>query len=104
MASGSEMCKKCRDEKSKHGRKSREGIRKFVQNLFKRQLAEIYLRLKPSMVIRQIIMHVQQRQRRSMKTIHVRSLKHILKTSAGMTIFSFVVRAGVEHIQWQYFR
>ena len=26
MASGSEMCKKCRDEKSKHGRKSREGI------------------------------------------------------------------------------
>ena len=25
-------------------------------------------------------------------------------TSAGMTIFSFVVRAGVEHIQWQYFR
>ena len=50
------------------------------------------------------IMHVQQRQRRSMKTIHVRSLKHILKTSAGMTIFSFAVRAGVEHIQWQYFR
>ena len=74
-----------------------------MQNLFKRQLAEIYLRLKPSMVIRQIIMHVQQRQRRSMKTIHVRSLKHILKTSAGMTIFSFAVRAGVEHIQWQYF-
>ena len=68
------------------------------------ELAEIYLRLKPSMVIRQIIMHVQQRQRRSMKTIHVRSLKHILKTSAGMTIFSFAVRAGVEHIQWQYFR
>ena len=30
--------------------------------------------------------------------------EHILKTSAGMTIFSFVVRAGVEHIQWQYFR
>jgi len=81
-----------------------KGNTKFVQNLFKRQLAEIYLRLKPSMVIRQIIMHVQQRQRRSMKTIHVRSLKHILKTSAGMTIFSFVVRAGVEHIQWQYFR
>ena len=26
IASGSEMCKKCRDEKSKHGRKSREGI------------------------------------------------------------------------------
>ena len=50
------------------------------------------------------IENVQQRQRRSMKTIHVRSLKHILKTSAGMTIFSFVVRAGVEHIQWQYFR
>ena len=48
--------------------------------------------------------YVQQRQRRSMKTIYVRSLKHILKTSAGMTIFSFVVRAGVEHIQWQYFR
>ena len=89
---------------SRKGQNYVNETRKFVQNLFKRQLAEIYLRLKPSMVIRQIIMHVQQRQRRSMKTIHVRSLKHILKTSAGMTIFSFVVRAGVEHIQWQYFR
>ena len=81
-----------------------KGNTEICAEFIQKAVAEIYLRLKPSMVIRQIIMHVQQRQRRSMKTIHVRSLKHILKTSAGMTIFSFAVRAGVEHIQWQYFR